>query len=118
MTITTVCDPIQCLARLREHVRDRLSSDGETPREEILGAVCYGIAKLAVDPSGLTMRIRHVNDWAFVEEILETAERELAWEVKALRSHLEHYQQIDTPGMIPAVVLEHFVRWEGAGKLE
>ena len=112
------CHPIDCLVSLREHVRDRLSSNGETPREDILGAVCYGIATLAVDPSGVTMRIRHLNDWALVEKILGTAALRLTSEVMALRSHLEYYQQIETPGMVPAVVLEHFVRWDGAATLE
>jgi hypothetical protein len=56
-------DPVACLQRLRNHVRRRLEISGglhggdehRERDEQMISRVCYCIAKLATDPSGLSV---------------------------------------------------------------
>jgi hypothetical protein len=135
-------DPVSCRQRLRNHVRRRLEisgwlnggDDGHHADEKMVCLVCYGIAKLATDPSGLSLI---TNELAMSDEQLSRlqavpltqcsrAERMRRWEaylagtaeafseeITVVQQHLRPEEVPPLP-RIPRWMVEAFVQWPNA----
>jgi hypothetical protein len=135
-------DPVPCLQRLREVVRRRLERSGclwggdehRASDEKMLQYICFVIAKLATDPSGLSLVM---NEVAMSDEQLSRlqavpltqcsrAERVRVWEgclavtADFFPEEIRVVQQHLGPGGVPPLariprwIIEAFVQWPSA----
>ena len=71
----------------------------------------YAIAKLAVDPSGLSWLTADVPHWDLIEQGLADVAETFDFEIDALRTHLNQQGDAGHDGVVPTVVMQHFVQW-------
>jgi hypothetical protein len=135
-------DSIACLQRLRNHVRRRLEISGglqggdehRERDEQMISRVCYGIAKLATDPSGLSLitaelamtdaqlsrlqavplmqcsRAKRMRVW---ESCLAATAEECSEEIAVVQQHLRP-EEVTPLALVPPLMIEAFVQWPSA----
>jgi hypothetical protein len=135
-------DPVACMRRLRNHVRRRLEISGglqggdehRERDEQMISRVCYCIAKLATDPSGLSVftaelavtdeqvsrlqavpltpcsRAKRMRVW---ESCLAATADECSEEIAVVQQHLRP-EEVPPLALVPPLMIEAFVQWPSA----